>query len=62
MDFDVLKQVINIEYVGPHQIQTTSSPSMNYTGRIDQDDVRLEYIRHGKNQTNSNDGKEYSFE
>ncbi len=35
MDMNHLKQVTNIEYVGPHQIQSTSSPSMNFSARID---------------------------
>ncbi len=48
MDFNVMNQVVKIEYVGPHQIQTTSSSSMNFTGRIERDDAPLECIRHGK--------------
>lgn len=35
MDFENLKQVTNIEYVGPHQIQTTSMPSVNFSARIE---------------------------
>ena len=35
MDMNQFKQVTNIEYVGPHQIQSTSSPSMNFSVRID---------------------------
>lgn len=35
MSFDNIKQVTNIEYVGPHQIQTTSSPSINFSSRIE---------------------------
>lgn len=35
INFEKLKQVTNIEYVGPHQIQTTSMPSVNYTVRVE---------------------------
>ena len=35
MNMVFCKQVINIEYVGPHQIQDTSFPSVNFSARID---------------------------
>ena len=39
MDFEYLKQVTKIEYVGPYQIQTTSSPSVNFSAQIDAQEV-----------------------
>ena len=35
MDYRMPKQVTRIEYLGPYQIQTTTSPSVNFSGRID---------------------------
>ena len=35
VNFEKLKQVTNIEYVGPHQIQSTSMPSLNFTARVE---------------------------
>lgn len=38
-------QVTNIEYVGPHQIQTTTSPSVNFSARIDSSAIISDFTR-----------------
>ena len=47
-DLSVAKQVSKIEYVGPHQIQTTSSVSMNFTVIIDARSVKLTLLDNSK--------------
>ena len=49
MSLDNIKQVTTIEYVGPHQIQTTSSPSMNFSSRIETN-KKMETIFSGPHQ------------
>lgn len=44
MDYRMPKQVARIEYVGPYQIQTTTSPSANFSGRIDLRNNRFESV------------------
>ena len=50
MDYRMPKQVARIEYVGPYQIQTTTSPSANFSGRIDLRNNRFESVYPGTPQ------------
>ena len=50
MDYRMPKQVTRIEYVGPYQIQTTTSPSANFSGRIDLRNNRFEIVYPGASQ------------
>lgn len=57
MDMNHFKQVTNIEYVGPNQIQSTFSLSMNFSARIDSNVIVIDSAHSMIGRPDSNIGK-----